>query len=454
MLRDTIAYGGQTILTVYHDNEELDLPKRRWREREKIGRYWLIFEECGGCPAQAPPENASWTEQELLSHTHPLCPCASHEFCAAMTRYRTSEKPSHIFLPGLKGFRIAPDQWEALCAFVKRHVGIDLLQVPMACGDTFVFHYVQLQYHETKEGSVLVDTVGFDRIDIHFKHGKAICTSKTQQFAPAERTSTEFVPEVDWDTFDIYAYVNHTLWFYAHDVSFFRSLNMVMEWGGDRSVPLKKSGYNARYSNTGNQEVLKVGGEKKNLRIEQEQQQSHLLLSVPKGKQDSLLIQKGEEHTVYAFANRMLNRNWDEVCFWDPYLLDAKGKAMLVDWMRLLRGSPAKNIYAIYYRKAADENTMTLAQAKQLLSADWPLSQQLRRNPRSLHLIGLNEYIHDRLLLCREGTRFTGLALGTSINSLDSNYFCIHPLTPLFSQTCWETFQQFISRHTAESEVL
>ena len=190
MLRDTIAYGGQTILTVYHDNEELDLPKRRWREREKIGRYWLIFEECGGCPAQAPPENASWTEQELLSHTHPLCPCASHEFCAAMTRYRTSEKPSHIFLPGLKGFRIAPDQWEALCAFVKRHVGIDLLQVPMACGDTFVFHYVQLQYHETKEGSVLVDTVGFDRIDIHFKHGKAICTSKTQQFAPAERTST------------------------------------------------------------------------------------------------------------------------------------------------------------------------------------------------------------------------------------------------------------------------
>ena len=127
---------------------------------------------------------------------------------------------------------------------------------------------------------------------------------------------------------------------------------------------------------------------------------------------------------------------------------------MLVDWMRLLRGSPAKNIYAIYYRNAADENTMTLAQAKQLLSADWPLSQQLRRNPRSLHLIGLNEYIHDRLLLCREGTRFTGLALGSSINSLDSNYLCIHPLTPLFSQTCWETFQQFISRHTAESEVL
>lgn len=186
----------------------------------------------------------------------------------------------------------------------------------------------------------------------------------------------------------------------------------------------------------------------------QECQQDRLLARTMNDKQTSFLVQKGEEQTVFDLANRLLNQSWDEVCFFDPYLLDEKGKDALVDWMRLLCGSSAKRVCAIYYRKSERQNTITLTEAGQLLSLDWTLSQELRRNSKSLRLVGLSEYIHDRFLLCREGSRFAGLALGTSINSLDSNYFCLHQLTPTFAQQCWETFKTLILSHTVESEIM
>ena len=37
MLRDTITYGKELILTIYHVNPELDIKGRCWTVKEKIG---------------------------------------------------------------------------------------------------------------------------------------------------------------------------------------------------------------------------------------------------------------------------------------------------------------------------------------------------------------------------------------------------------------------------------
>lgn len=454
MLKDTITYGGQSVLTIYHENKELDISGRHWQEREKIGRYWLVFEESSGHPEGTFPAKDAVVERELLSHDHPLSPCGSHEFCAVMTRQRARKKPSHIFLQNCAGFRLEQGQWECLCKFVKRYTGMDLLEAPMACGDTFLFHYVQLCYYETKEGSILVDSSGFDRIDIHFMRKKVICDSQTRHLSPSEQTKIEFISDEDWDSFDIFAYDEDKLWFYAKDVAFFQSLSLTMGLGDDRSVPLKRSDYHAKYANLGSQEIIKIGQEKTNLRLQQDQQEAHILTALTRKKESSYLIQKGDDHIVYSVANKLLDHRWDEVLLLDPYLLDAKGKDALIDWMRLLCGSPSKHICAVYYCKAEADNAITIAEARNMLSMDWPLSQILRRNSSVLRLVGLNEYIHDRFLLCRTDKEFAGIALGTSLNSLNSNYFCVHNLTETFVKECWETFDALIRSHTVETEVI
>lgn len=456
MLRDTITYGAQRILTVYHDNEELDVPARQWQEKEKVGRYWLEFEEVSGNFQEELPAQDTFTEHALLSYNHPLSPCDDHQFCVAMTRHRSTNKPSRIFLSNNTGIRLKPEVWNSLCEFVKNHTGIDLSKSPMALGDTFQFHYIQLCYHETKEGTILVQPFHFDRIDIHFKRKSEICEAKSCHLDPTTQAEIEFVPTEEWDAFDIFAYDEDQLWFYAQDVHFMRVLHMTMNFGGTHSVPLKKSNYCAEYTNPGSRRVLTIGEERGSLRLSQEQQEAKLLAILAQRSKTAYLIQKGDDRIVYNIANKLLNQQWDEVQLFDPYLLDQKGKAALIDWMRMLCGCSARSIHAIYYRRAEDKEgkNLSLAEAKVWVSKDWGLSQLLLRNASSVHLIGLNEYIHDRFLLCRRASQFAGISFGTSLNSLGSNYFCVHSLPSTLAQECWEVFDFLIASHTEENEVI
>ena len=454
MLKDTITYGGQIVLTLYHENEELDLPNRRWRERQKIGRYWLEFEEHSVDTAVEFLAEDTQAERALLSYQHPLSPSGSHEICTVMKRLRCEKKPSHIFLPGNRGFRLPQEDWDLLCEFIKKYTGMDLGKVPLACGDTFLFHYVQLCYEKTKDGSILAKPQGFDRLDIQFKRGSVICESQTRHLDPAEKSTVTFIPQEDWDSFDLFAYEGDQLWFYAKDVTFIESIRFSMNFATVPTVSLERNRYQAKYNHLGKPDVVQIGQEKTNLRLRQEQQETKLLgWWLPK-KTSSYLIQKGLDTTVYDIANKMLDHRWEEVMLFDPYLLDKKGKTALIDWMRLLCGSPAKNLWAVYYHKAEAENAMTLAEARRLLATDWSLFQILRRNANCLHLVGLSQYIHDRFLLCRAGSSFSGISLGTSLNSLDSNFFCVHILSDPFARECWETLWGQMGAHTVETEVI
>jgi len=453
MLRDTITYGGQKILTVYHENSELDVPGRFWQEREKIGRFWLEFQESSGHSEDEFPPKEATVERALLPYDHPLSPSGAHELCTLMLRQRFSEKPNYIFLPDTSGIRLNKEEWEALCKFVKRYVGVDLSKYPLACGDTFLFHYVQLRYHESKQHTIVVDPSSFDRIDIHFKRESTICESQTRIFPPDNNTETEFVPVEDWDTFDIFAYDGEELWFYAKDVCFIHSVSLSMKYSENQKVALKQSGYTAEYANHQQPEIIKIGEEKSSLRLMQNQLQRRILSSLNQHKKTSYLVQKGNDRIAYNLANKLLDQRWDEVRLFDPYLLDKKGKGTLVDWMQLLCASPTKKIYAIYYAKPT-ESALTIADTKTLFSKDWILSQEFRKKPNAFHLVGLSECIHDRFLLCRANNNYEGIILGTSLNSLNNNYFCVHVLTPDFAQECWEIFDKLIELHTTEIEVM
>lgn len=77
MLRDTITYGKELILTIYHVNPELDIKGRCWTVKEKIGRYNVIFEEKSVDMSFDEIINGVETEQMLLSAKETLSLCVN-----------------------------------------------------------------------------------------------------------------------------------------------------------------------------------------------------------------------------------------------------------------------------------------------------------------------------------------------------------------------------------------
>ena len=93
MLRDTITYGKELILTIYHVNPELDIKGRCWTVKEKIGRYNAIFEEKSVDMSFDEIINGVETEQMLLSAKETLSPCGIGNVNTRMTRIRNAYKP-------------------------------------------------------------------------------------------------------------------------------------------------------------------------------------------------------------------------------------------------------------------------------------------------------------------------------------------------------------------------
>ena len=71
-----------------------------------------------------------------------------------------------------------------------------------------------------------------------------------------------------------------------------------------------------------------------------------------------------------------------------------------------------------------------------MISNDWTVLQQLNKG-LEIDLIGIKTYVHDRFLLCRKEKQYGGLYFGTSVNSLNDNYYCLFDMGGVFPEVCW-----------------
>lgn len=452
MLKDTITYGKQTILTIYHDNNELDVSNRNWMEREKVGKYWLEFKECSVTSTDALPAEEKNTERLILPYDDPLSPCKDHRMCAIMTRFRTAEKPNKIFTHGGTDLRLDLETISKIFSFVKNYTGIDLMKVPMACGDIFIFHYVSLDYHETKRGSINVLSAGFDRVEVHFKINDLICSCQTERLNPELKTELDFLPKCDWDSLDIFAYLEDCLLFYASNVCFMRSMAFRMTEGAPVEIKMRGRGYDLKLNRPA-VELARIGAPKSNLRLQQDRIQARILEKLEQESKvvGSYLVTSGKDKKVYETVATLLNRGWEEAILLDPYLLANHSKSILTDWICLLCFSSSSWVYAVY---TASDKCLTIDEAERLIRGRWDLNQKLLSCPGRLKLVEISKAIHDRFLLCKSGNTFAGISFGTSINSLHDNYYCVHTLTPQLAEECWKVFVKVIEERKKDERVL
>lgn len=62
--------------------------------------------------------------------------------------------------------------------------------------------------------------------------------------------------------------------------------------------------------------------------------------------------------------------------------------------------------------------------------------------------------VHDRFVITRTSEEYTGLSIGTSFNSLDSNHYCIQTLSHTEAEEVIISLSDWIRDHTEASEEL
>ena len=448
MLRDTVTYGGEIILTIYHENPELDVKSRHWIEKEKIGRFNAVFEETSVETSIEEIISGRDIEEALISYNDSMSLNKSSKITTIMKRIRNTEKPSAVFRKETMDIKLSEDNWLELCRFVKEYTGMDILQHAIACGDIFVFQYCWLDYKREKEDGILVKQNGYDRIDVYFKACSRICDYVSIAGKDSQKEELLFKSGSDWDSFDIYAFCDGRLMFRAPDVVFMETMELRQGCGCKRKNTLNNN-YNVQYSDNQQYETITIGKPKDSIRRKQDLKEREIYRQfchanaqskshppVP-DRQKAFFISVGQEDIVYKAVNVILDKKWDEIIFHDPYFFDSKySKSMkVVDWVRLICCGNLRHAVIAFSKEKKDEKAFD--KLKRLITNDWIILQQLNRGVE-LKFIEMDTYVHDRFLLCRNSSQYGGLCFGASVNSLDNNYFFMFKLESSFAEVCWK----------------
>jgi hypothetical protein len=152
-------------------------------------------------------------------------------------------------------------------------------------------------------------------------------------------------------------------------------------------------------------------------------------LNEQKASDKFLFIRPGERNIAMKQITDVMFHAVDELWLIDSYFTDkSHGLSQMTDWLRLLTNAQAAKKYLVFYCKSED-NALNAAQLKSSMQRD-PIMQDamLSRPLHSTQLLQTATPIHDRFLIVRSGDTYSGLSIGTSFNSLNSNHYCIYRL--------------------------
>ena len=440
MLRDTITNGKELILTIYHVNPELDIKGRCWTVKEKIGRYNAIFEEKSVDMSFDEIINGVETEQMLLSAKETLSLCGIGNVNTRMTRIRNAYKPKILFDKNGTEIKIKSQDWICLCEFVKKYTGMDILRHAMSCGDIFLCEYNSLEFKKKSDKNISVLKNGYDRIEIFFKTGNGICDYQILSDIENDQDELVLKSKYEWDSFDIYAFCDNQLYFYVKDVIFMESVNFNINFANKRKIPLHNE-YEIESSNSIYNNQIHIGNQDRSLRQKQDEIENRLYNYFKRNEGNAVFICKGQEEKVYNLVNNILNCEWHEIVFYDRYFNNSN-KKQLIDWLRLLCVRNIEKINIV----CGSGHAIAIEKIKNKIQENWSLSQSINVGTRIV-LTEISEGIHDRFLLCRKDNSYSGLYFGTSVNSLNDNYYCIFRLEDDFAKECWHTLCDFIEKN-------
>lgn len=431
MIRDTVKYAGETILTIYHKGFDKELSNRNIIKKEKIGRYNLVFSEMSIQNNDEIDFTTNRKTEGLLGPGHSINPYGDSA-CANMIRYINMKKPNKIFTINKDRFilNISINDYKKIIEFIKKFIGINLENHAMCLGDTFLYECEEREiYGEDDNGIVIKTDVLDDVLNIQFKIKDIVVCSKKIHL----NRNQSIVARSDkyWDTCDIQIYRNNKLIFFQNNISFMRTmvLNSYITTH-TKNIVMNKLGNDVKIENSGKMSKNIIGDKPDELRdfISNTNNDIRSKLIDSSGNKKTEFILPGELERAKELILDTIKSQCNEVWIYDPYFSDRNGLGISIDWIRILAHCKAKTKYILFFNNIK-RDSVTPKEFK-----DIALNDNIIKNLKGIKKnIGisfyqLKTYIHDRFIFVIENECIRGISIGTSLNSLDSNYYCIHTM--------------------------
>lgn len=456
MVCDKITYGRQTLLTLYHQG--FSAPKAR-KIKEKVGRFNLVFEEI-----EYPDDDLSiptgWfmKEEGLAFQDSPMNPYGP-EACTQVEHYCYASKPSRLF-------RMTPSKTEYCLAipaedflqieeFVKKYTGFPITKGFMYYGDVFVYQpYLRCYHAKQAEGIVVEHLPANAMVAVRFQRHTLVVSSKIVRTSePAERV--EILSDVPWDYHDIEIYVGDRLVFSQKDISYIRQVHLTLNIGGGKErVRLDKIAETYQIDRPGIEETVDIGYDSNSIEEALSRSERAIMQKLDAGRPDPscTFICPGEMNRAMDLIGKTMESALDSLWIFDSYFTDRESLRDTMDWLRIITRCHVKKKNIVFFTKS-DERALPMDELIENIRTDHELARVMRgREQLGLHLYQTKSPIHDRFVLTESRDEISGLALGTSFNSLDRNHYCIFRLSSHAAKTIWIGLQAWMEDGNIVSE--
>lgn len=446
MIKDWIIYKNKILLTIYHQGflNEKDTIKRCIKEH--IGRNLLCFkeeyvvdDEWNCITGYAWEESALVTPKEEYN---PYYECA----CANMIHRVFLEKPTVIW----KADKVIIDEQELerILVFVKKYTGMDLQKCPIYLGDIFLFSPSRFQYHTNKQNSIILyDIKKGMKIILHFKYNNNIVQSKIIDIEEDKR-ELEITTESNWNNHDIEIYKDNKLVYLNQDISYMRSMQLNMSIMGQKErLPLTTLKEYYEFEIEGSTQTTFIGERPEEIEQTLNEMNQDLTRKIKnhKATERFLLVRPGEIEVAMKKITKMMYKAKDKLWIIDSYFTDkGSGLGQMIDWVRLIANTKATEKNIIFYCNNEDK-ALDVIKLKEYMLKDVVIRDKLKETP--IDLFQTKTAIHDRFLIICNNDVYSGLAIGTSFNSLNSNHYCIQELTHSEAKEVITTLTKWIEKN-------
>ncbi|HFR4159389.1 TPA: hypothetical protein ACHVJ3_001577 [Bacillus cereus] len=434
MILNRVIFAGQVIITILHKglDNQVD-PKRNLNIKEKIGRYNLSFEESIVSDNFINKiDNVAFIEKGGLIPQHELNPY-NLSACAFMTRYVSNIKPSKIIktCDDKFEFKISSKELLRINSFIKKYTGLNLNYNPILYGDTLLYEhtYVKINSNETN-GISLGNIEKSSILIVKFKNKDIIVSSKVTVI-DNDTTEIEINSPADWQSVDIEVYRNDDLVYFNYDVSFIKRINLSMNLV-DKPKRIKLNQLDDFFELKSNSVVGKsiIGEDIDELEelFSKSNFQMRKKLLDEQEKENITFIRPGETQKSIEIISEYIQKSQEELWIFDPYFTDKIRFKKSLDWLRIINGcSTSYPINIVFFckdeEKAYDFNTI-----KEAIEKDSILTEIIENSMLNINFIQIRSPIHDRFIIGKNDNGYSGLTIGTSLNSIDNNHFCISVL--------------------------
>lgn len=454
MIKDEIIFKNKTILTIYHRGFEHEQDYKKRVVKEKIGRNWIIFnEECVSDSEWDLNKEYDWEESGLLMAGEKINPY-NHSACANMI-HRVYVNKSKV-IEQLYNKASQNDVLGKVIDFVQKYTGMDLKESPIMLGDVFLFSIREINYKSNENNSILLyDLKAGMKIIIKFKKRNIILETRIINI-DIDTDEIEVETDYDWNCHDIEIYMDESLIYIRKDVYYMRHivLNMSMK---NPAKKIPQSSTNSYYALEQSSKVNTIEmGEPLEEKRKRLNDLNRILCQAMHGSNkpnDVVFIKPGQEQIAREKIMSVLFDEGNELWLFDPYFTDTgSGDTKMIDWLRLIANAKAKKRHIVFYC-SGEGRALDASQLETRIQRDSVIKRDIIEQKNScIQLVQTRQPIHDRFLIIVKENTMKGISIGTSLNSLNANHYCIHDLDNYSCRMILEELSMWIESNIEEEK--